>query len=77
MRSMSSGSTAIRVTEMPSSSSSCPSHAAFVLIVSPERSSLPIDTSEAVTRATRRSYGSGFLARAMSTWAVTQTGVIA
>ncbi len=51
MRSISSGSDAISVTVTPSSSSCWASQAAFVFTVSPERSSLPIVTMEAVTRA--------------------------
>ncbi len=54
IRSISSGSDAISVTVTPSSSSCCASHAAFVLTVSPERSSLPIVMIEAVTRPAMR-----------------------
>ena len=53
-RSISSGSDAISVTTTPSSSSCCASHAAFVFTVSPERSSFPIVTIDAVTRAAMR-----------------------
>ena len=54
MRSISSGSEAISVTATPSSSSSCASQDAFVLTVSPERSSFPIVMIEAVTRPAMR-----------------------
>jgi hypothetical protein len=52
-----------------------------VFTVSPESSSFPIATSEAVTRPVIggefRGYGNGSRARAGNTCAVTQTGVVA